>query len=215
MLPELPRRRDEPEAAPGRRPGHGTVAQVALQLGRAARPARARDPSGSLCREASAPSCASRGRVAKYASDSSSETWLDPPLDPHLAAERRPVEQERRLRVRLQLAPLPRRVVREEDEPALVEALQQHHPHRRRTARIRRRERHRLRHLERRARLGEPAPELLERVGGEIRCAGARASPSTLRASPAARPGAGSWRRARRRSARARSRRAARPPPRR
>src|SRR6478735_8424039 len=78
------------------------------------------------------------------------------------------MEEERGVRVRLQLAPFPRGVVREEDEPALVEALQQHHPHRRRTIRIRRRERHRLRYLEARARRSEPAPELLERVGGEI-----------------------------------------------
>ena len=79
-----------------------------------------------------------------------------------------PVEEERGLRVRLELASLPARVVREEDEPALVEALQKHHPHRRSPVVSRRRERHRLRNLERLGRLVEPPPELLERVGGEI-----------------------------------------------
>src|SRR5262249_26226135 len=60
------------------------------------------------------------------------------------------------------------RVMRKEDEPTLVEALQQHHAHRRRRVGSRRGKRYRLRHLDRRCCLGEPAPELLERIGGEI-----------------------------------------------
>src|SRR6185436_19408665 len=51
----------------------------------------------------------------------------DGALDPHLAAERRPVEQERGVRIALQLVALAARVVREEDDPALVVALQQDH----------------------------------------------------------------------------------------
>jgi hypothetical protein len=69
--------------------------------------------------------------------------------------------------------------------------------------------------FERRARLGEPAPELLERVGGEIG-APELGPPSTLKASPAASAGPqdlGAELAVR--SARARSRRGTRPPPRR
>src|SRR5207249_6679701 len=93
---------------------------------------------------------------------------LDPTFDPYLPAERTPVEEQRRLRVRLELASLARRVMRVEDETALVETLQQHHPRRRRSARGRCGQSHRLRHLDRRLRLAEPAPELLERVEGEV-----------------------------------------------
>src|SRR5262249_415147 len=79
-----------------------------------------------------------------------------------------PVEEKRGLWVRLELATLARGVVREEDEPTFVEALQQHHPHRRRAVGTRRPERHRLRHLEYRGCRCEPGPELVERVGGEV-----------------------------------------------
>src|SRR5262249_37182396 len=93
---------------------------------------------------------------------------LDAPLHPHLPTERRPVEEERSLRVCLDLTPFPRGGVRVKGEPTLVEALEQHHSHRGRTAGSRGRERHCLRHLDRGCRLGEPVPELLERIGGEI-----------------------------------------------
>src|SRR5690606_23622092 len=66
------------------------------------------------------------------------------PLDAHLPAELLPVEEQRRLRVRLQLAALAAAVVREEDEPALVVALEQDHPDAGRALRGRGRERHRL-----------------------------------------------------------------------
>src|SRR5262245_10252550 len=78
------------------------------------------------------------------------------------------MEEKRRLRVRLEVAALPRGVVRVEDEPPFVVALQEHHPDGRRTAGIRRRERHRLRHLERGGRLSEPGSELVERIAGEV-----------------------------------------------
>ena len=132
-----------------------------------------------------------------------------------------PVEEERSLRVRLELTPLPRCVVRVEDEPALVEALQQHHPHRRGTGRGRRRERHRLGHVQRFCGLGEPAAELLEWVGCEIGAPQLRLRlatqrrPPRRRASRGAPPGARSSPRARRRTGPAPERPAAPAPPRR
>src|SRR5439155_6739185 len=87
---------------------------------------------------------------------------------PNLPPERRPVEEERRARVRLELATLARRVVRVEDEASLVEALEQHHADRWRSVRRRSRERRRLGCLDGGARLCEPDAELLERIGGEV-----------------------------------------------
>ena len=54
-------------------------------------------------------------------------------LDPHLAAERLPVEEQSGTRVRIELAGLAADVAGEEDEPTLIGALQQNHPHRGRT----------------------------------------------------------------------------------
>ena len=87
-------------------------------------------------------------------------------LDPHLTAERLPLEQERCARVRIELAGLPADVAGEEDEAPFISALQQHHPHRGRAVNRRRGERHRLRRLDFRPfRVGVPTPELLQRVG--------------------------------------------------
>src|SRR5207244_12619129 len=62
---------------------------------------------------------------------------LDPPLDPHLAAERIPVEEKRRARIRVEFGCLTADVSREEDEAVFVGALEQHHPHRARAVRPR------------------------------------------------------------------------------
>ncbi len=51
----------------------------------------------------------------------------DGALDPHLAAERVPEEEQGRARVRLELRSLAARRVRMEDKPAVVEALGEHH----------------------------------------------------------------------------------------
>ena len=90
---------------------------------------------------------------------------LDPPLDPHLAAERIPVEEKRRARIRVELGCLTADVSREEDEAVFVGALQQHHPHRGRAVRPSGGQRHRLRRFDPGLTgLGVPAPELLQWV---------------------------------------------------
>src|SRR5207249_6835688 len=83
---------------------------------------------------------------------------LDGALDPHLPTRLRPVEEQRRARVLGELSALPALVVREEDEAALVDALQEHHPRRRGAVARRRRERHAISPA-----LLEPGLELLER----------------------------------------------------
>src|SRR5262245_11244012 len=89
---------------------------------------------------------------------------LDRPLDPHLPAKPRPVEEEGGLRVGLELAALAAAVPGEEDEALGAGAREQHHAHRRRSAGRRRRNRHPIVL----AGLLVPAPELLERIGGYV-----------------------------------------------
>src|SRR5436190_12774527 len=87
-------------------------------------------------------------------------------LDPHLAAERLPMEEHRGARVGLELARLAAHVVGEEDEALLVGALEQHHPRGGRAVRRRRRDRHRLGQLHPGgAGLLEPGLEHAERIG--------------------------------------------------
>jgi hypothetical protein len=79
---------------------------------------------------------------------------FDAALHTYLPARR--VEEHRSPRVLGQLPPFPALVTREEDEAALVGALQQHHPHRRRAVASGRRQRDHL---------GlEPRAQLLERI---------------------------------------------------
>ena len=68
---------------------------------------------------------------------------LDRPFDPNLLLERRPVKAQRRVRIGGELARLAALVVGVKDEPALVDAAQQHHAHRRPAVRVRGRERDR------------------------------------------------------------------------
>ena len=77
------------------------------------------------------------------------------------------------MRVRRQLAALPARHLREEDEAGLVGLLHQHHPHGRAPVGRRRGQRHRLRRPDERRRLGEPAPELAPAARRRGRAAGA------------------------------------------
>jgi hypothetical protein len=58
--------------------------------------------------------------------------------------------------------------MRVEEEAALVEALEEHHPHRRGTVGRRRRERHCLRHVDGLGGFSVPPAKLLERIGDEI-----------------------------------------------
>ena len=83
---------------------------------------------------------------------------LDAAFDPHLAAERLPVAEQRRVRIRRELAAFPALVAGEEGEAALVGALQQHHPRRRASVWRRGRERRRLRYLNGCGGVREPAP---------------------------------------------------------
>jgi hypothetical protein len=94
---------------------------------------------------------------------------LDLALDAHLAPEHRPVEQQRRVGVCLELVGLAAGVVREEDDAALVEPLGQDHPRRRPPIRPGGGERGGV-GLEgaRGARLVEPAPEHRQGVGVEV-----------------------------------------------
>src|SRR5205823_1563300 len=90
---------------------------------------------------------------------------LDVALDPNLPPERVPVEEERGPRVLREVAALAALVPAVEDESPLVEALEQHHPHRRTPLPRRRRERHRLRRAHAcRGGLLEPGVELSERI---------------------------------------------------
>ena len=100
---------------------------------------------------------------------------MDDTLDPHLAAERAPVEQHRRPRVLGDLLALAAEVVRVEDESALVEALQEHHPRGGRAARRRGGKHDRLGRRHGVGSLGVPGGELAQRIGVEVgspqRCA--------------------------------------------
>ncbi len=87
------------------------------------------------------------------------------PFDAHLPAQALPVEQQRRIGILRDLAPLAAFGVGVEHESVRSVALQQHHPHRRTPSLRRRGQRHgvgvvRLARL----RLGEPRIEQLERV---------------------------------------------------
>ncbi len=93
----------------------------------------ARDATTADCGLAAAAICEPRGRLAQYASDSSSDTTPTAPVTRiwRCSASQGSTSAARGFGQRL--AALARRAVREQHEPALVEALQQHGP-RRRTA---------------------------------------------------------------------------------
>ncbi len=163
VLPELPRVRHKPVAEP--RLGTRDVAageclfglgDAALELGpvgyRLALPRRVRTdlrvagPAGEIC-------------VGLRRRD-----VLDASLDANLPAERIPVEEERSARVLLELASLAARRMRVEHETRVVEALDEHHAHRRCTVCARRRERRRLRHAHGANCILEPPAELDDRI---------------------------------------------------
>ena len=168
VLPELVCLRRDAEAAPFVADGQLAVGMLALELVDAPlEPLAIRDRAA--LRRGERAELAAAGAPARVRLGLLAETRVDRPLDADLAAERLPVEQQRRARVRDELAALAAAVVREEDEAALVERLQQDHPQRRRAVGRRGRERHRL-GIDRlgRARVLEPAPELGQRVGIEL-----------------------------------------------
>src|SRR5438132_13139949 len=94
---------------------------------------------------------------------------LHPAVRPNLPAKRVPIEDQRGARVLGQLTRLAALVVGVEDEPAVVHALQQHHPGRWDTVGSRGGERHRVGLRDPRL-LGQPvpAPELGQGVGVEV-----------------------------------------------
>jgi hypothetical protein len=93
---------------------------------------------------------------------------LDGPFDADLATDLAPVEEQRRPRVRRHLFALAAAVVGVEDEAALVDALEQHHPHGGRPGRICGGQCHRLGERRRVPRLAEPGLELPERIRVQV-----------------------------------------------
>src|SRR5690348_10424780 len=163
VLPELPRVGHEPEPAPPLRPCR--LALVAQLRHPAFEPFPRLDRPALRRGERRQPS-AERAR-AKVGIRLGLLHPRDGAFDPHLPAERLPVEEQGRPRVLRQLAALAARVVREEDDPGLVRLLHQHHAHRWASVRGCRRERHLLRRGNGRLRIREPAAELHQRVGVE------------------------------------------------
>ena len=161
MLPELDRIRFEHVAAPALGPRHLVAGQELLEL--------SLEPVAALDRLALARG-GSRGAGAGRARGPIRVGFLrrhpaHRPLDPNLAPERLPVDDERRARVLVELAALAALVAGEEREAALVRALQQEHARGRTPVGVRGRQRHSLRGRHSRSpRLLEPAVELRNRV---------------------------------------------------
>ena len=129
--PGAPARTRRCRARPAGRPSAAGAARASPRDG--ARPAppdsassSARDATTFDCGLAAAESCEPRGRVAEYASDSSSDTTLTAPVTRTWRWSASHGKHERGARVGERLAALARRPVREEHEAALVEALEQH-----------------------------------------------------------------------------------------
>ncbi len=166
-LPELDRVGHEAVAAPVRRARR--VVAVAFADGLFPRfERRAAVDHGALVGRPCADARAERARreiaVAFFRTG-----FLDPAFDAHLAFELDPVEQQRGLRMHGEIVPLAAFVIGEKDEPALVDALDEHDPRRRPAVGADGRERHRVRLGQLGGeRLLEPAIELGERVGGGI-----------------------------------------------
>src|SRR5581483_5793461 len=116
VLPELPRVRREPEAAPPLRPR-----RLALQRELCDAPL---EPLARLDRTALWRRGGGETRTERPRGEVRVRLGIGDPgdgaLDAHLAAERLPVEEERRARVLRQLLPFAARVVREEDDPVLL-----------------------------------------------------------------------------------------------
>src|SRR5436190_2121143 len=167
VLPELPHLGHEPVAAPPLRPRHVAVRVLRLALGDAPLQLLPVGEHLALARRMRADPAAVRPRrevlvrfLRRHARDRA--------FDADLAPEGVPVDEERRARVRLELPALAARVVRVEDEPLLVEALEQHHPQGRLPLARRGRERRRLGRAHDGPRLLEPALELPQRVGVQL-----------------------------------------------
>ena len=94
---------------------------------------------------------------------------FDRPLHPHLTAEGIPVEEQRGVRVCLQLVSLAARVVREEDEAGRGEGLHEDHTNRRGAGGARGGEGRGLRFPHARpAGVPEPRRELTQRVAVDV-----------------------------------------------
>jgi RimJ/RimL family protein N-acetyltransferase len=168
VLPELVRLRDEPVPAPVLGPSQVVSLMFAGQRSHALIELRPRRQDRALLGRRRSELCSARTggevRVGFLPCDS-----FDRALDPHLPAELQPVEEQGSTRVRVQLGRLPARIAGEEDKAALVGSFQEDHPDGRGACGSGGRKRHRLRGPAfGGSRLREPAPELLERVCGEV-----------------------------------------------
>jgi mannose-6-phosphate isomerase-like protein (cupin superfamily) len=163
VLPELPRLRNEAETSPRLRARYDRRAE----LGRAGLELVPALDDLALLRDERADASAGRPRL-EIRVGLRRRNPFDATLDPDLAPERIPVEEQRRARVLLELATLAARVVREEDQPVLVEALQEHHADRRRARGVRGGDRHRFGRAHGAGRLVEPARELALRIGVQV-----------------------------------------------
>ena len=144
-----PARTRSARAARGTRPRTRAAGRhrrrIARPPRRRARRASPRSASGWLCGDAQAPICASRGRLAKYASDVSRGQPLDAARGP-APGGRAPASRGRARRsgVASSWPALAELEVGEEAEAVRAEALQQDHARVRRPVGVHRRQRHRV-----------------------------------------------------------------------
>jgi len=163
MGPEFDPLRHDAEARPRR--GRGTSRPASERERACQRPIRSR------ARRAARSGATSSRELALARGASASRRPPRPPrprrhaLDPHLSPEHAPVKRHRGARVLGEIAALAAARVGEEHEAAVVDLLQEHHPHRRPPRAIRGRERHcvRLRHA-RPPRRCEPTPKARDRI---------------------------------------------------
>ena len=139
VLPELDPLRDHPKARPEIRPLDLAEAELGGELGDALLQLEARGERPRLARRPGADPAAARPAL-EIGVRLGAVDRLDRPLDAHLALERLPVEQQRRARIGGEVGALAAFQVGVEDEAAGIDALEQHHPHRRLPGCIHRRE---------------------------------------------------------------------------
>src|SRR5690606_14128391 len=132
-IPELDPVGAHPQAGPARRTRHLAAGELGLQFGHALLEGLARFQRIGLFRRPRAELAHARTR-GEIGIGLGILDDLDRAFDPHLhaAAHARPVEQQRRLGIELQLAALASVQVRVEHEPACIKRLEQHGARRRR-----------------------------------------------------------------------------------
>ncbi len=164
VLPELEPVGDDPLAAPPRRSGHRTVAELGGEGGHpvvqlAPRPDR---PAlmGGVCRDLAAAGAAGEVLVGGDLVGPHHRSF-----DPDLPGDGLPVEQQGGVRIVLQFMAFAAVVVGEEHEPVRSPRLEQRHPGRGPAEPVGGGHRHRLGNRQRASGTIEPAPELHHRIG--------------------------------------------------